>query len=238
MRKTFLSILVICSFITLQAQNSDTIATGDSIVLPKYAKGELVWNAYVKSHLQTNYPDSARKNSVEGIVKVSFKVNKDSSISDVHVLYDCCPEYEFNLTAISLLHAAGKWIPGKVNGIDTVMKVVIPIDFKLEERIFQIVETSAEFPGGQSQMMRFVQKNVNYPEMARENDISGRVIVQFVVEKDGSISNVKTVGAVLGFGLEEEAMRVVKRMPKWTPGEQRGKKVRMRFHLPIRFELM
>ncbi|MCF6171582.1 MAG: energy transducer TonB [Bacteroidales bacterium] len=105
-----------------------------------------------------------------------------------------------------------------------------------EEVIFQVVENQPEFPGGMSELYVFLQKNVKYPPIAKESGIQGRVFVNFVVEKDGSISNVKVLRGI-GGGCDEEAIRVVKSMPKWKPGKQRGKPVRVSFNLPIKFTL-
>lgn len=104
------------------------------------------------------------------------------------------------------------------------------------EQIFTVVEQMPEFPGGMEKMMGFVSKNVRYPQQARDANVSGKVYVQFVVRKDGSITDIKTVRGI-GSGCDEEAMRVVKSMPNWTPGTQRGKPVDVRMILPVNFSL-
>ncbi|KAF0131897.1 MAG: periplasmic protein TonB [Bacteroidetes bacterium] len=106
----------------------------------------------------------------------------------------------------------------------------------VETEIFTVVESMPEFPGGAEQMMLFIAKNIKYPPMARESGIQGRVFVNFVVEPNGSVSNVKVLRGI-GGGCDEEAIRVVETMPKWTPGRQRGKAVRVSFNLPVRFTL-
>lgn len=107
---------------------------------------------------------------------------------------------------------------------------------EVEDEIFQVVEQDPEFPGGQEAIFKFIQQNLKYPQLAKENNITGRVFVQFVVEKDGTVSNVRAMRDP-GGGLGKEAERVVKAMPKWTPGKQRGKAVRAYFTLPINFVL-
>lgn len=99
------------------------------------------------------------------------------------------------------------------------------------------VEIMPEFPGGEPALGKYLNKNVRYPHMAQENEIQGTVFIQFVVNRDGSITDVKTVGAAKGGGLEEEAKRVVSNMPKWRPGRQNGQNVAVFFNLPIRFVL-
>ena len=106
----------------------------------------------------------------------------------------------------------------------------------VEAEIFKVVEEMPEFPGGAAKMMEFIQKNIKYPLMARESDIQGRVFVNFVVEPDGSITNV-TVMRGIGGGCDEEALRVVQSMPSWKPGKQRGSAVRCSFTVPIIFKL-
>ena len=105
-----------------------------------------------------------------------------------------------------------------------------------EQEIFQIVEEMPDFPGGTAKLVDYLQKNIKYPQMARESGIQGRVFVNFVVEPDGHVSNVKIMRS-LGGGCDEEAMRVVKAMPKWKPGKQRGKAVRVSYILPVVFKL-
>jgi protein TonB len=92
------------------------------------------------------------------------------------------------------------------------------------------------FPGGDKALMQYLQKNLKYPAQAQENNIQGRVMVQFVVNKDGSIVEPKIIRPV-DPSLDKEAIRVVSSMPKWTPGKQRGKNVRVRFTLPVTFRL-
>ena len=105
-----------------------------------------------------------------------------------------------------------------------------------EEEIFQVVENQPEFPGGMAELMKYLQKNIKYPTICQEQGIQGRVIVQFVVNADGSIVDAQVVKPVNPY-LDKEALRVVNSMPKWKPGEQRGKKVRVRFTLPVTFRL-
>ena len=106
----------------------------------------------------------------------------------------------------------------------------------VEEEVFLSVEENPEFPGGPGKLLEFVQKNLKYPMMARESDIQGRVFVGFVVEKDGSITNVRVLRGI-GGGCDEEAVRVVQSLPKFKPGKQRGNPVRVMYTLPIVFKL-
>lgn len=106
-----------------------------------------------------------------------------------------------------------------------------------EDVVYKIVEQMPEFPGGEKALRAFLTENVKYPSIAKENGIYGRVICQFIVEKDGSISNVRAAKSSGERSLDNEAIRVIKSMPKWKPGKQRNEPVRTRFTLPISFKL-
>ncbi|MBN2237098.1 MAG: energy transducer TonB [Bacteroidales bacterium] len=105
-----------------------------------------------------------------------------------------------------------------------------------EQQIFLVVENMPEFPGGEAAMYKFIGKNIEYPRMAKESGISGRVFVTFVVERDGSVTDVKVLRGI-GGGCDEEAIRVIQAMPKWNAGKQRGKPVRVQYRMPIKFTL-
>ncbi len=110
------------------------------------------------------------------------------------------------------------------------------VEEEAEEQIFTVVEKNPEFPGGAAALMKYLRDNINYPVIAQENGIQGRVICEFVVNRDGSIVDAKVLRGV-DPSLDKEALRVVNSMPKWNPGEQRGKPVRVRFTLPVQFKL-
>ncbi|TVR41956.1 MAG: energy transducer TonB [Bacteroidia bacterium] len=105
-----------------------------------------------------------------------------------------------------------------------------------DEVIFTVVEDQPEFPGGEEARQRFLEQNLRYPQMAREAGIQGTVFVTFVVETDGSVTDVRVLRGI-GGGCDEEAVRVVSMMPRWQPGRQRGQPVRVQFNMPIRFRL-
>jgi len=116
-------------------------------------------------------------------------------------------------------------------------EVAQPEPPKVEEnKIFEVVEVQPQFPGGQAALMEYLKSHVKYPVVAQENGVQGRVTVQFVVEKDGSVTAVKAVKSV-DPSLDKEACRVVASMPKWSPGKQNGQSVRVRYHVPVVFRL-
>ena len=105
-----------------------------------------------------------------------------------------------------------------------------------ENKVFDVVEQMPSFPGGMGALMSWLSQNIKYPVIAAENGVQGRVIVQFVVEKDGSITDVKVAKSV-DPSLDKEAARVVSSMPKWTPGKQNGSAVRVKYTVPVTFKL-
>ena len=115
--------------------------------------------------------------------------------------------------------------------------VEAPVEEEEEEVIFMVVESMPEFPGGQQALFKYLAENVKYPVIAQENGIQGRVICQFVVNKDGSIVDVVAVRSSGEASLDKEAIRVIKSMPKWKPGKQRGKPVRVKYTVPVNFRL-
>lgn len=105
-----------------------------------------------------------------------------------------------------------------------------------EDAPFQVVEKMPEFPGGTAALMKYLKDNIQYPSVCRENNIQGRVLLSFVVNKDGSIVDIEVVRGINPY-LDKEAARVISTMPRWQPGEQRGKTVRVKFSLPVNFRL-
>lgn len=107
---------------------------------------------------------------------------------------------------------------------------------KQDTSVVRFVEKMPEFPGGNNEFYKYLQKELKYPEECRKRGITGKVIVEFVIEKDGSISNVRTIVPVYP-ALDAEAERVIRNSPKWKPGSQLGKPVRVFYQIPIKFSL-
>ena len=105
-----------------------------------------------------------------------------------------------------------------------------------EEEVFMVVEDQPEFPGGTAALLEYLRKNIKYPAICRENNIQGRVIVSFIVNKDGAIVEPEVIKGV-NPSLDKEALRVISGMPKWKPGSQRGKPVRVKYTVPVNFKL-
>ena len=235
-----------------QVANNDTIyQTVEQ--MPQFPGGEAALIDFVGKNIQ--YPQEAKEKNISGRVFVGFVIEKDGSVSNVEVVRGIgggCDE-----EAVRVIKGMPKWEPGKQKGKPVRVNYMMPINFKLgnepttpaekseinkadmkpdKNGVYQIVEEMPEFPNGIEGLMDYVAQNVKYPESAKEKNLQGRVLVKFIIEKDGSVSNVE-VGRGWGNELDDEAVRVVKAMPKWKPGKQDGKPVRVSFMLPINFKL-
>lgn len=113
---------------------------------------------------------------------------------------------------------------------------VVEEEEESSQQIFTVVETMPEFPGGQMALLQYLSKSIKYPVIAQENGIQGRVSCSFVVNKDGSIVDAEVIRGV-DPSLDKEALRVINSMPKWSPGKQRGKPVRVKYTVPVTFRL-
>ena len=217
--------------------------------MPEFPGGVEAMMNYIAENVK--YPEDAKDKNQSGRVMISFVVEKDGRVNDVKVLRGVCESIDNE--AVRVVKAMPNWKPGKQAGKPVRVSYCLPISFKLSDGatektakksdvnpdkndVYQTVEEMPQFPGGETAMMEFVAKNIVYPEEARDKEISGRVFVKFVVEKDGSISEVK-VAQGIGGGCDEEAVRVVKAMPKWKPGKQDGQPVRVSFTMPFTFKL-
>ncbi|MBO5445603.1 MAG: energy transducer TonB [Muribaculaceae bacterium] len=139
-------------------------------------------------------------------------------------------------TARGVVNQEGSDDADKFKAVQEAVIVKEPEPAPKEEEIFVAVEQQAEFPGGMGALMKWLSNNIRYPEAAQQNDVQGRVIVKFVVEKDGSVSQAQIVKGV-DKDLDKEALRVVNKMPKWQAGKNNGVAVRSYFTLPVNFRL-
>ena len=186
------------------------------------------------------YPKEAAKANIEGSVIVSFFVEKDGSISNAEVIKSV--HELLDKEALRVVNAMPKWKPGMENGQPVRTRFFIPVSFKSQQsaeakgEVAEFLDDMPEFPGGQKAMMQWIAQNIQYPKEAVKANIEGRVMVSFVVEKDGSISNVEVRRSIHEL-LDKEALRVVSAMPKWKPGMRNGQPVRARFNIPISFKI-
>ena len=219
-------IALACAFAMVSAQaqesaNNDTTIYTIVDEMPQFQGGDSALVEYITHNV--HYPQAEKAQGIQGKVFIGFVVEKDGSISNVEVKRGIGEECDAE--AVRVVKDMPAWIPGKRNGEPVRVSSMLPINYKIIEQ-----------PGGEQGLLDFIGTNVRYPEEAKKQGISGKVFVGFVVETDGSVSNVKVLQGI-GGGCDEEAVRVVKMMPNWIPGEASGEKVRVMYMIPINFRL-
>lgn len=212
---------------------------------PTFPGGDAALNKYLATNIR--YPKAAIEENITGTIFVSFVVTNEGQVTDVKTV-GAPKGGGLEDEAKRVVTAMPKWIPGKQNGHQVNVQFNLPIRFTMQDDgtpkkkiaddgAYLMVDQMPTYPGGENAMMKFLANNVRYPSVAVKNNMKGTVFVQFNINPDGAISNVTTVNKEIGGGLEEEAMRVVKKMPNWNPGRDKGEAVRVRFVLPVRFML-
>lgn len=210
---------------------SDVNLTADT--LPSFPGGSAALSEYLSRNIK--YPVRAMENNESGKVIVRFVVENNGRITRAHIIKSV--SYYLDEEALRLVNSMPKWIPGKIDGKDVAVAQLIPFEFKNpedENKVFEVIEIPPTFQGGDNALIKYISKTTQYPDSAKKNNIQGRVIVKFVVWKDGSIRDVEVVRGVEE-SLDKEAVRVVSSMPNWIPGKQSGKNVNCKFFIPINF---
>lgn len=206
--------------------------------MPEFPGGQKAMMQWLNHNIQ--YPKDAIDAKIEGRVIVSFIVEKDGSISNAEVKKGV---YEsLDKEALRVINAMPKWKPGMENGQPARARFFVPISFKTQKsaeeegKVFEYLDNMPEFPEGGKAMMEWLSQNIQYPKEAVDGKIEGCVMISFVIEKDGSVSNAKVIRGI-DESLDNEALRVVNAMPNWKPGMQDGQPARARFNIPISFKL-
>ncbi len=229
---------------------------------PEYPQGVKELFHYIATNLQVS-PEVAER-GFRGKTITRFVVNKNGDLSDFEVLRSC-GDTTLDAEALRVLATLPKWKPAVLKNETVRTYFTLPVTYNIKPapqdtvpapaqnpapaqepapeeekddgRTYIVVERMPEFPGGTTALFAFLQQNVKYPQIAYENNIQGKVMVQFVVDKDGSITNVQVAKSGGDRSLDKEAVRVVKAMPKWRPGMQKGKPVRVQYTMPVNFRL-
>jgi TonB family protein len=160
----------------------------------------------------------------------------DGELSNEKAFNELKPQSIYSMNVLKYDAAIKEYGEKAKNGVIIITTKKEGIKAGTQEKIYTEVEQNASFPGGQREMNKFLSKNLKYPEKAQRAYVKGRVFLSFIVKSTGEIDDIQVVKG-LGFGLDEEAIRIVKAMPKWIPGMQSGKKVNSKFNLPISFLL-
>lgn len=231
-------------------ENSDRPVTekllnGSLNTPPQFPGG--VSNLYKFIGEEIRYPAVAQRANVEGDVKVTFHIDTEGKAIEPKILrgigFGCDEE------VIRLVKILPKWTPASQNGQAVEVSYEMFVRFKLEKRtqtqnevkitgseVFSVVEDVPEFPGGATKMYDFIAQNMVYPKEAQRENISGSVIVKFIVTKEGNLEDIQLLKGI-GFGCEDEVKRIIGEMPKWKPGKQNGIAVNTYFSMPVVFKL-
>jgi protein TonB len=203
-----------------------------------------------------NYPTNALRSGIQGVVEVTFVVEKTGATSNWEVKKSLSPECDAE--ALRLIKAGPRWKPAEHRGGIVRQRVTVPITFQIPAGSEGSTATAASGTsappatadgpqtvtpdeparpeGGTDAFFEWVQKNQKYPAQALQRKIQGKVMMEFVIEKDGSLTNIKPIKR-LGSGLDEEAIRLIKASPKWHPATYKGQPMRQKMVLPIVFSL-
>ena len=238
--------------ITDSAISTDTVPNKKSKpkyivnVMPSFPGGQSALDEFLAKNIK--YPAEAKNKNIRGRSVITFIVQADGSLSDFKVARAAGGGTDEE--AIRVLKASPNWKPATENGSPVSSQVSIPVNFSLDgtsakvvsqkqlndQPVFTAVEQIPTFPGGDEAFTKFLAINTKYPKAARDAGLQGRVIASFIIEKDGSLSNIKIVRGV-GMGIDEEAERVLRLSPNWKPGLQNGHTVRVQYAVPISFAL-
>ncbi|WP_343530581.1 TonB family protein [Pedobacter sp.] len=254
----------VAEVLNLTPQKSVEVVLADPIVrfpLPKGSKNVEGINSFYKYLGNTvKYPSQAAENKIQGNLVVTFKV-VDKKTTDIKIetkLGAGCDEEmvkriaaykegalkdgNYSLKVAFMLQGSSapflnENAKNKANFISLNTISIVGYAFEPDEvHSFVSLENPPKFPGGINDFYKFLGDNIKYPEEAAKQDIEGNVFVSFIVEKDGSLNDIK-IDKGLGYGTDEEAVRILKLSPKWNPGTQNGKAVRVKYNLPIKFSL-
>ena len=230
MKQTFLAFLFLFAGRGL-AQNNDSVQNKVYTYVEQMPEPGYDITSYLSKHLQ--YPDSAADNNIQGRVVVKFVVNEDGTISNCKVekgIGGGCDK-----AALDVLMNMPKWKAGIHNGQAVKVQTMLPVTFALteENRIFKYVD---QMPIIGCDYYKYMTENLRYPARAIKKKTHGTAAINFVVNEDGSVSNVRNLNSI-GDSCDEEAIRLISNMPKWTPGIDDGKPVKVLFNLPVRFDL-
>ncbi|RBL88746.1 M56 family metallopeptidase [Chitinophaga flava] len=211
---------------------------------PTFPGGEDSLAVYLSKNIR--YPKVAAQKGTQGQVTIVFLVNEQGQVKDAKIRGNKLLGDGLEEEALRVVKAMPRWTPAEYKGKKLAVMQTLPIKFSItgdqpvsivQPEVYTFVEHPPTFVGGEEAMARYLSKTIRYPKEAQANNVSGTIFVQFVIDTEGHLKEAKTVGAKKGYGLEEEAIRVVMAMPQWNPGTHRNKKVNVLFNLPIRFTI-
>ena len=207
--------------------------------MPSFPGGDAELLKYIATNIK--YPKESQDNGEQGRVICSFIVGRDGSVNNPEVLRGVTPL--LNEEAVRVINTMPRWNPGMQRGKAVAVKYTVPITFRLKspveeakEETLTVVDVMPQYPGGDRELLKFIAQSIKYPTDAQEAGVQGRVICSFVVDKKGNIVEPKIIRGI-DPSLDAVALRVIGMMPRWTPGRQDGKAVRVLYTVPITFRL-
>jgi TonB family protein len=204
--------------------------------VPEFPGGLTMFSHYLSTNI--HYPAADKKSKTEGKVLVKFIVEKDGSLSNIVAVRS--PSESMKTEAMRVLAASPKWVPGVQNGHAVRVAYTVPIQFTIpgpsDGKIYSTVSKQPQFPGGIEAFGKYLSNTIHYPKEDREKGLSGRVICTFIVETDGTLTDIRAVRSP-SETMGKEAVRVLSISPKWEPGYQDGKRVRVSYTVPINYTL-
>lgn len=207
--------------------------------MPSFPGGDAELLKYIATNIK--YPKESQDNGEQGRVICSFIVGRDGSVNNPEVLRGVTPL--LNEEAVRVINTMPRWNPGMQRGKAVAVKYTVPITFRLKspveeakEETLTVVDVMPQYPGGDRELLKFIAQSIKYPTDAQDAGVQGRVICSFVVDKKGNIVEPKIIRGI-DPSLDAEALRVIGMMPRWTPGRQDGKAVRVLYTVPITFRL-
>lgn len=236
MMRFFLIILFFALKQTIAVGQTDTAVFTVVEHMPQFPGGPTAMSEFINTHVE--YPSDTSNCLMSFTVYVTFIVEQNGKIINASILANKGGNAAFGKEAVRVVKSMPLWSPGMQNEHPARVQLSVPIRFTLvqEERVFTKVEKMSSFPGGRMEMLNFIEQNMKYPQKAKSEGRSGSCYVQAVIEKDGSITNLKLLRTIEGStDLNEEAIRIVKMMPKWEPGTQNGKAVRTQAVIIVNF---
>ncbi len=261
---SFLVLNTITPLFSLKAQNPP-VSNSDRVyeepdVIPMFTGGTPEMHKFISNTL--SYPADAVERNEQGLVVYTFVVEKDGTLSNFNMIHSADPL--LNEEALRILKNMPPWRPARHNGEIVRSETYVPLYFKLNKDaqyrtrlsssatarayaktdvsilednvIYTIVDKMPYYTYGERELANFISHNIRYPKEAMQQGIEGRILCSFIVGVDGSISNIEVVNS-LNPALDNEAIRVLGLMPRWTPGENSGEKVNVKCLLPIDFTI-
>lgn len=223
----------------LQAELARELDAMQADVLPKFPRGEANMGTWIASHLNIPYVELRNDSTV--MVYVDFMVEKTGYVTGVKIKYPGIRQLDKEV--VQVFSGMPRWTPGLLNGRPVDVRMTLPLRVTIPNSLRKpadvptpSVSSLPQFNGGGQALRYYVKNNMKYPQEARAAGISGAVTVEFLILANGRVGNPVTVGEVIGYGLEEEAMRLVEKMPRWVPAKLDGKAVSVKHQIVIRFE--